>query len=264
MRSIAAPTIDDTQYLTTALESGDTDKVLGDFRSGILFSYVRYRRRAPNLSKFREMELSTAAKSKMLNVYQRTVDGSLVTLREELKANCRKCPSCNISTASDLDHFLPKDEFPSLALFSRNLIPCCTECNRNKERGPLACFIHPYYDDLSLPILRANVTLEFGAVVVTFSIQSAQLPSPFRERIENHYNKLDLKERYNLEAQERLSQYRLSLFDTHQSGGVQAVRQDLQRKRAEALFYGPNHWEAALLDALIASNDYCDGGFSGL
>lgn len=69
-----------------------------------------------------------------------------------------KCSYCQVSRANTLDHFLPKEKFPLLALTPWNLIPCCSECNlsigeKNSDLNsrPL---IHPYTlnKDLSLTI----------------------------------------------------------------------------------------------------------------
>ncbi|WP_128914106.1 HNH endonuclease [Granulicella sibirica] len=257
--------IDDRQNFIQALDVGDTDVILGTYRRRILLSYTRYMSCAPSFSAYNGVALSPLAKKKMLNIYERTNGGSLAHIREVLKRNCRKCPFCNISTACELDHYLAKDDFPCLAIFCWNLIPLCAECNKLKLGGTNGSFVHAYYDQFpATPFLIADIDFEPGLVVTTFRLETHGIAQLLANRLTNHFQVLDLASRYSLEAQERLSAFRLSLPDTYESGGIQAVREDLGKKRTEALLYGPNHWECALLTALIASTQYCDGGFSGI
>ncbi|KHT11670.1 hypothetical protein RC95_20545 [Pectobacterium brasiliense] len=69
-----------------------------------------------------------------------------------------KCTLCHISDADSLDHFLPKEYFPSLTISPNNLIPSCNKCNRKKleyfANQKDAQLIHPrfegYYNTLWL------------------------------------------------------------------------------------------------------------------
>ena len=40
-----------------------------------------------------------------------------------------RCPSCGQRDVKTLDHYLSKDDYPELAVFPANLVPCCFECN---------------------------------------------------------------------------------------------------------------------------------------
>ena len=266
MRKLVRPIdIDDKANLIQALQVGNTMPVLGQYRIPILISYARYKASAQRLSSYKGTPMSDVAKSKMLALYDRTNGGSLSHLREALKRDCRKCPFCNISTACELDHYLPKDGFPCLAIFSWNLIPSCPECNKLKEGGGQAKFIHSYFDEFpETPFLIVEIAFEPGLVLTRFRLDLGGTPASLAHRIESHFNVLDLAKRYALEAQERLSAFRLSLPETHASGGPEAVRADLRKKRTEATLYGVNYWETALLTALIASKTYCNGGFLGI
>lgn len=77
----------------------------------------------------------------------------------------RYCPYCNAETiyafsvknkkktlyASALDHFLPKSEYPFLALNLNNLVPSCTRCNtslKNVLNTNLQDYATPYREDV--------------------------------------------------------------------------------------------------------------------
>ncbi|WP_157646331.1 hypothetical protein [Burkholderia ubonensis] len=62
------------------------------------------------------------------------------------------CAMCGSLKAGTLDHVFPKDVYPELAIFSRNLVPAC-DCNskrgtryRGEENGERT--LHPYFDDV--------------------------------------------------------------------------------------------------------------------
>lgn len=63
------------------------------------------------------------------------------------------CPTCGgIGQPRTLDHYLPKANYPKLAVVPQNLIPACRDCNTNK-RNPLVDhphqqLLHPYLDKL--------------------------------------------------------------------------------------------------------------------
>lgn len=56
---------------------------------------------------------------------------------EGIPANRRKvCPYCdNNLRTTELDHFLPKDDFPFLSCHPDNLIPSCHGCNSGSRKG---------------------------------------------------------------------------------------------------------------------------------
>ncbi len=76
-----------------------------------------------------------------------------------------ECPYCLVSQAATLDHVLPKAVFPEFAILSKNLVPCCDECQRGKgshwrtptggRRHP-----HPYYDPADpVPLLACTLII---------------------------------------------------------------------------------------------------------
>lgn len=256
------PEIDDTANLSLSLKQVEARRLLQRYRVGILDSYQRYTNAAPELSHFQGVAMSLDAKKQMRRLFGRTKQGSLSHLRTALKRRCHRCPYCNISASPDLDHFLPQDSFPCLAILSWNLVPICPECNRFKERGPEGAFIHSYFDQFpEMPFLHTDIAFEPDAILATFRLDLTHIATPLADRIRNHFEALDLRARYALVAQDRLSALRLSLPGLYESGGAVEVRAELQRKKLEASLYGSNSWEHALMSALASSNDYCDGGF---
>lgn len=70
---------------------------------------------------------------------------------EEFLSNYREqmvgklCPYCGERMrAVDLDHFLPKSQYPLLSIYSSNLVPSCVECNKEKKEQIELPISHPF------------------------------------------------------------------------------------------------------------------------
>jgi hypothetical protein len=99
-------------------------------------------------------------------------NGFAYRLAEKLKVNV--CPYCNrqftftvINSGLNLnrpsfDHFIPKNQYPILALSFYNLIPSCTICNSTLKGDTVTLpseFINPYLDDFEVDaIFRFKAT----------------------------------------------------------------------------------------------------------
>lgn len=69
-----------------------------------------------------------------------------------LNAAQEECPFCGgVGTPTNLDHFLPKAEFPQFSILPLNLVPACRDCNLGSKKAAYAKTaetqtIHPYLD----------------------------------------------------------------------------------------------------------------------
>ncbi|MDM0032849.1 hypothetical protein QTI33_12015 [Variovorax sp. J22P271] len=71
------------------------------------------------------------------------------------------CPMCGSMHSGTLDHYLPKNGFPTFAIFSKNLVPAC-KCNSKRKEtltgaSPNERVLHPYFDEcLGERLVRAQ------------------------------------------------------------------------------------------------------------
>jgi hypothetical protein len=177
-----------------------------------------------------------------------------------------RCPACGQRDVKTLDHYLAKDQYPELAVFPANLVPCCFECNhakltyRAEERDKQ--LFHPYYDNWSGYRL-VSATINVGARVTTsFEIRN---PSGVEEeliaRARNHFSQLELATLYEQHSAVELVERKPIFQSTFGSDGPDGLREELafeaqSRRRAHI-----NSWQAALYRALSRSDDFCAGGF---
>ncbi|TKJ86794.1 HNH endonuclease [Pseudomonas koreensis] len=116
------------------------------------------------------------------------------------------CPYCGTpKKPNELDHFIPKGEWPEYSIYPNNLVPQCDGCARIKsvhyfcDQNHAAFFLHPMYtnllvniyfsvqihfiDDLTPPLFTPEFTVDHVSTIE-------------RQRIERHLNKLNVAERF--------------------------------------------------------------------
>lgn len=202
------------------------------------------------------------------DVYDRVlVKGGERHIYNRLKsgAKFRLCPLCGERDVKTLDHYLPKTEFPELAVFPANLIPSCSDCNKTKLTHVAQCHrdqtFHPYFDDWSrYQILLASVDVT-DTVQVTFSIEPvAGFPEESLVRAQRHFEKLELGMLYASKAAVELVQ-RKDTFRRDFLDGAQVLEQELQLEAQSRARGNLNGWRPALYRGLSICSDFCNGGF---
>lgn len=176
----------------------------------------------------------------------------------------RRCPYCGVRPVSEMDHFLPKRQFSTLAICPSNLVAVCGDCNFVKSDDVATTedeeFIHPYAPSWDGDIwLHAKVSdvepplVEF-AVVAPATWSGSQVA-----RAEKHFERYALGELYTLSGialQGSIARY---LRNLHGAGGLLAVSDHLAEMADSYREVRRNGWEAAMFAALSANRDYCDG-----
>lgn len=193
--------------------------------------------------------------------------GRLSALRDRLRYSTQKCPYCGFGEVRDLDHQLPKSRYKALAIYPVNLIPCCHPCN-NKKRAvtgedPDCQFPHPYLTDLPLEqFLYAYVDVDASGLLVRFAIErcGGMSEAAFRQ-LSFHLQRMDLQTRYQAEVSTFMTSQRTAIEYAAESG-VEGLRRFLSRSISNSKRdFGMNHWQTALLVGLLASDDFCEGGY---
>lgn len=181
------------------------------------------------------------------------------------------CPICGIGAPGELDHFLPQSEFKTLAIYVRNLIPLCHDCNGIKRVAysdqPEQRLIHAYLEILpDIGFLKAATTLEHGGLDVIYEIDpNAAVPELLRARLSFQLDKLKLNDRYRKEINIYTSSHAVSLRMAYDAGGADGVRTFLNSQAMyEIARFHRNHWRPVLLMALVECQDFCDGGFADI
>ncbi len=191
--------------------------------------------------------------------------GRLSKLRQSLLEHAETCPFCGFAEATQLDHYLPKEDYKGLSIYGRNLIPACGPCNNAKRRhvgGPADEFVHPYFDDLPhADFLVATVTMRGASLSTNFSVDAAGLTPDQSASLSFQMNKLRLNSRYKKQVNLFLFSQRTGMLEVFDKRGAQGLRQYLTESAQDlAQDFGRNDWRAALMRGLLQSAVFCNGG----
>ncbi|WP_061017235.1 hypothetical protein [Microbacterium sp. CCH5-D1] len=171
-----------------------------------------------------------------------------------------KCPICMERQVAALDHYLPKELWPGLAIVPDNLYPICTTCNHRKSSYFAGQadeqYLHPYFDDLGdSEWISARVVEEPGAPV-RFAISAPEEWSDeLAVRVRTHYERFKLFELYEDNAADLLADYVLLLDETFDRGdteGVSVLLADQARSMRHARLSGrgsPSRWPYLAMQA---------------
>lgn len=215
-------------------------------------------------------DLPAALRQAVHDSYRFTHRGlKLAGIRSDLLNGVEYCPVCGISPPRELDHYLPRGAYKPLAIYIRNLVPHCHDCNHIKSDHvadeDAERFVHAYFDLLpNTPFLAANVALHGGALEVEYAIVSAVgLPADLQERLTYQLQHLSLNERYRREINSYLTGHTVALHMAFDAGQGAAVAAYLARQASvEVTKFHLNHWRPCLLRALAAHHAFCAGGFA--
>lgn len=177
-----------------------------------------------------------------------------------------RCSYCGHRRVRQLDHFLPKAKYPAFSVTPLNLVPSCTDCNKDKLAGDADVIeqipLHPYFESVDdLPWLQAEV-LEGPLAVFVFSVsEDADLDECDKQRLVLQFNQLGLDELYAAEANDLLCSIRLTLRKQHDIDGAHSTKIYLEDEFLSARADRLNSWRTAFFEAASMSDWFCDGGF---
>lgn len=177
-----------------------------------------------------------------------------------------RCPYCGHRRVRQLDHFLPKSKYPAFSVTPLNLVPSCSDCNKDKLAGDASQLVdlplHPYFDDVNQVCWLKSELIEGPTAVFLFNVdQDCGLPDSDLQRLRNQFNKLSLDELYATEANDELAAIRLTLRSLFNAVGYEGVQEYLQDAADSAEFFQRNSWKTSMYRAAAQSQWFCQGGF---
>lgn len=171
------------------------------------------------------------------------------------------CPYCHQQIASTLDHYYPKAHYPALIISPTNLVPACSNCNKNKLDTVIEkkedAVLNPYFEDADQviwlkAILKEDLESEF--LTMTFCVDSEiDCDSDLRQRLENQFELLQLNRLYSSHAAEELIAISRRAVQIYKVRGTEEVRSSI-REAVQINDYRPNSWQMAMLKAV--DNDW--------
>jgi len=118
-------------------------------------------------------------------------------MRQIFNEKRKVCPYCDaqtiISSTSSIDHFFPRQRFPLLSVYSRNLVVSCSGCNERLKttRIPLPIF-HPLFHQPA-----SYFVFEFNEDFSEITILNKATTKIDSDRVENYLSLFGIHETYN-------------------------------------------------------------------
>jgi hypothetical protein len=244
-----------------------TRGILGTLQERVLDAYLEYRSDLGAVP-LPPITLTTIEQEALSSNFELTKgSGVLRSLRDAVIAAASaifgKCPMCGIHTASSIDHYLPRSQYPEYAILVSNLIPICDRCNRLKSNicqhltgGEL---FHTYLDDLpDVPLVVAHVKVNPSVTVEYHTPNTGALAASLALQ----FKVLGLGDLFIAEATGELQTEYETYRTIHSAEGAVGLAAFLSRKSERlARVWGSNHWKTALYVGLTNSSDFIEGGF---
>jgi hypothetical protein len=197
---------------------------------------------------------------------------SVRDVRDTLLQSCPlgKCPYCGQGQVTTLDHYLPQTDYPEFSILPLNLIPSCSDCNKRKldeYRGNnAALFLHAYLDSWpdDTRFLFATIFVVDQDVFADFRVNPpCSLDTSLQGRLVSHFDRLNLREYYGVEAINEISERRTVIEELIRTGVPPVAVSALLRRDAVGVAnsQGRNHWKFVLLEALAADDRFCAGSW---
>lgn len=176
------------------------------------------------------------------------------------------CPLCGQRIVASVDHYLPKSHYPQLALTPANLVPACSDCNKNKlARVPEHAeeqTLHPYFDDLGHERwLVANVHPSAPPTIVFDVNPPASWSAVLVARVTHHFRMMGLADLYAAQAASELADISYLLIDVGDAAGADGVHNHLVRELRSRSAHDANSWKTAFYEALANSDWFCSEGY---
>jgi hypothetical protein len=270
MRNLEPPCRDDVRaHLIKALKQGQRDGVPYGYPvtavelDAVIALYDAYDATrgvpAPGL---KGPALDVDLKRAVQRGYAFTQEGrKLSVIRSLVMAGVEHCPVCEISPPTELDHYLPQGDYKALAIYVRNLVPHCHQCNNKKNahvgHGDNERFIHAYFDTLpNIQFFRANIEIVNNGLDVDFEIAEIDgLQDDVRVRLEYQLSHLALNDRYRKEINPYLTSQVTALHMASEAKGAAGVAEYLSRQAiVERQRFHLNHWRPIFARSIVTAS----------
>lgn len=168
------------------------------------------------------------------------------------------CPYCLLNKPKTLDHYISKTEFPEYSTLSKNLVPCCYDCNQKKGDSwrfdSKRRFIHFYNDTfLDKRFLYADLLFEDGNDIpkIVFSLSKPNNMSQNHFNIVSwHFEDLELFDEYSDRANAFISSEVTIIKEAYFRGDTLASINQIIIDKINNNKFGENYWQKCMYEAL--------------
>ncbi|MBC2178516.1 HNH endonuclease [Listeria booriae] len=184
---------------------------------------------------------------------------------DEIIANTEKCPYCSGRQVKTVDHYLPKVYFALYTVSVYNLVPSCSDCNKEKqdryETEEERMLFHPYFDDLSNECwldcyLEETIQDNDLSIIFVYSISKQMTNKMLQSRLTHHFNLFNLGELYTYLANNEFNNRKKQIIDEYDSisaGDTKKRIEFINTSLESCRETNPNSPETKMYEALAKS-----------
>ena len=178
------------------------------------------------------------------------------------------CPTCGgIGQPRTLDHYLPKANYPKLAIVPQNLIPACRDCNTDKGNPlidhPHQQLLHPYLDKRQFfeeRWISVSVSHTTPCTIIYFACPPDDWSDEDKARVANHFSLFGIAERYSIQAGSELG-FLMDMQSSYFGRLPPEAFSAFLRSGANAAGLLINGWKKVLYEALADDPWFCNAEF---
>lgn len=170
-----------------------------------------------------------------------------------------RCQLCGQRQVKTLDHYLPKSKFPTYSITPYNIIPACSDCNKDKTdniatwRGDET--IHPYYDDFNDELWIKAELVEDNPVSFQFYTQKPERWDETKYfRAKTHFEKFGLNKLYKPYASELFIGAFSRLKRLYDKTDEQETKDEIIECIRDEQKHGLNSWQSVMYSSIYESD----------
>jgi hypothetical protein len=197
---------------------------------------------------FPAKDATLAEKDALLWMYEKRLgtSGAKVYRSAILALGATGCPFCHATFAPTIEHSFPKSTYPWLAVTPINMVPCCRDCNseRNVGRGTIA--ISPYVDHWleDAAWVAATVPNPARPWVLDFAVIQPQGWAASRmQAADSLFADVKMRSRYRIAASQEFSSRSGRFLSVLELGGLEALKAELQFELDTHFAQSPNFYK---------------------
>ena len=179
------------------------------------------------------------------------------------------CPYCSHRDVKTVDHYLPKMKFASLSIVPLNLLPCCSDCNKDKLDNYVLkedrMLIHPYFDNISNQNwLKCRVVENTWPITFYYFVSDKIDNLSLKSRINYQFELLNLSKLYADNATREFNYRVRSLIKEYNldpsNKAIEFISNNIETYKAENL----NSWQTQMFEALKNSSWFMENALPEL
>ncbi len=166
------------------------------------------------------------------------------------------CPFCHASLAPTIEHSFPKATYPYLTVTPINMVPCCRDCNTERNVGQGTISVSPYIDWWleEAAWLSAKVPNPSRPWILSFSVDPPPKWSAARRgAVKTFFEDVKMAKRYRLAASQEFASRSSRLLGVLQSQGLGALRNELELEAEAHGSQSLNHHKSIAYGAWLGS-----------